>query len=34
MSEAEKAAADQKEANEEAVIWPVLAHQWLKTVLG
>lgn len=34
MSEAEKAAADQKEANEEAVIWPVLAHQWLKMVLG
>lgn len=33
MSEAEKAAADQKEANEEAVIWPVLAHEWLKTVL-
>ncbi|WP_455619277.1 alpha/beta hydrolase [Eisenbergiella sp.] len=34
MSEEEKAAADQKKVNEEAVIWPALAHQWLKTVLG
>lgn len=29
----EEQAADLREANEEAAVWPVLAHQWLKTIL-